>query len=336
MNDSKNRQVLLSSLPNGVLTASDFTVRHADIPSIGDGEILTRTILISLDAANRAWMQGPTYRQAVKAGDVMHAYVMGEVVDAKTDAFSVGEIVLGEGGWAEYVVMDGRAVTKASKHRPLSNQLSVAGIAGKTAYHGLLKIGEPKEGETLVVSAAAGSVGTFAGQIGKIRGANVVGIAGGADKCAWLVDELGFDGAVDYKAGGLFRDLKAACPNGIDIYFDNVGGAITEAALFQMNLFGRVVCCGAVSQYDTADQASPRGIPGLVVVKRLKMQGFVVLDHADEDQQAEDDLLRWASEGRIKVVEDVVEGLENVPGALIGLLAGENRGKRMVRVAPEP
>jgi len=336
MGETTNRQVLLASLPEGQLQPDHFRLEKAVMPTIAAGEILVRVILISLDAANRAWMQGATYREAVKAGDIMHAYVLGQVVESRADDIAEGEIVMGEGGWSDYVVMSAKRAVKAPAHRPLSNLLSVAGIAGKTAYHGLLKIGEPKSGETVVVSAAAGSVGIFVGQIAKLKGCRVVGIAGGAEKGDWLVTELGFDAAVDYKAGNLFRDLRAACPDGIDVYFDNVGGAVTEAALFQMNLHGRIVCCGAVSQYDTTDQASPRGVPGLLVVKRLKMQGFIVMDFAADDAKAEADLLGWAQNGQLKVIEDVVDGLENAPAGLIGLLAGENRGKRMVRVSPDP
>lgn len=199
----------------------------------------------------------------------------------------------------------------------------------------MLNVGQPKAGETIVVSAAAGSVGSLVGQIGKLKGCRVVGIAGGEEKCAWLVNELGFDAAVDYKAGNLFKDLKAACPDGIDIYFDNVGGKILETVLFQMNMKGRVVCCGAVSQYNTSSPMGPRNLPGLVVVKRLRMEGFIAMDFPEYEAQADADLAEWAANGKLKVVEDIVDGLENAPTALIGLLNGENRGKRMVRVAAE-
>ncbi|MGE0653234.1 MAG: zinc-binding dehydrogenase, partial [Alphaproteobacteria bacterium] len=221
---------------------------------------------------------------------------------------------------------------KARAYEPESHLLSLIGIAGKTAYHGLINVGRPKAGETVVVSAAAGSVGSFVGQIAKAVGCRAVGIAGGPEKCKWLVDALGYDAAVDYKAKSFRKDLAAAAPNGIDVFFDNVGGPVLEAALFQMNQRGRVVCCGAVSQYDTSNLQSPRGVPGLLVVKRLRMEGFIVMDYADQDKEAEDKLLAWAKTGKIKVVEDIVDGLENAPRALIGLLAGENRGKRMVRV----
>ena len=185
------------------------------------------------------------------------------------------------------------------------------------------------------MSAAAGSVGMYVGQIAKALGCRAVGIAGGKDKCDWVTKELGLDACVDYRSGNLYRELKAAYPNGIDVYFDNVGGKILETALFQMNVKGRVVCCGAVSQYDLADATGPRNLPGIVVVKRLRMQGFIIFDYADADEAAERDLARWLKEGKLKVADDMVEGLENAPQALIGLLAGKNRGKRMVRVAAD-
>lgn len=331
-----NRQVIVRELPKGTLTEAHFELREADRPTLADGEALIRTILMSIDAANRAWMQGATYREAVKAGDVMHTYAIGEVVESKDASLAPGDIVAVESRWADTVAVKARRAQKLPRSRPLSHLLSIYGIAGKTAYHGLLGVGRPQAGETVVVSAAAGSVGMYVGQIAKARGCRAVGIAGGADKCAWVTGTLGFDACVDYSAGNLFKDLKAACPKGIDVYFDNVGGSILETALFQMNLKGRVVCCGAVSQYDSAAPAGPRNVPGMIVVKRLRMEGFIVMDFAAEDAKAEADLKRWVAEGKLKVAEDIVEGLENAPAALIGLLAGKNRGKRMVRVAPDP
>lgn len=330
------KQIVLDEIPQGELKPGHFRVAEAPAPEIGDGDLLVKTVLISIDAANRAWMQGATYREAVKAGDVMHGYIVGEVVESKAPGFGPGDLVGGEGRWAEFVRMRGRGAQKLPRHKPLSHLVSVLGIAGKTAYHGLIGVGRPKAAETVVVSAAAGSVGIFVGQIAKALGCRAVGIAGGAEKCAWLEGELGFDAAVDHRGGNLYRELKAACPNGIDIYFDNVGGDVLETVLFQMNEKGRVVCCGAVSQYNAEKPKGPRNLPGLVVVKRLRMEGFIVMDFADQDAKAEADLTGWIRDGQIKVVEDIVEGLESAPQALIGLLAGENRGKRMVRVAPDP
>ncbi|WP_269400630.1 NADP-dependent oxidoreductase [Henriciella marina] len=331
----QNRQIVLESLPEGTLELSHFAVRKAPMPEPGEGELLVKTLYMSLDAANRAWMQGATYRDAVEGGDVMPTYMIGRVVTSRDPAVAENSLVEVEGGWADYVVAKADQAKMIPETSPLSHRLSVLGIAGKTAYFGLLHVGQPKAGETIVVSAAAGSVGTLVGQIGKIMGCRVVGIAGGAEKCAWLVEELGFDAAVDYKAGNLFKDLKANCPDGIDVYFDNVGGSILETVLFQMNLKGRVVCCGAVSQYDKAKPSGPRNVPGLLVVKRLRMEGFIAMDFPEHEAQADTDLSEWASSGQLTVIEDIIEGLENAPSALIGLLNGENRGKRMVRVAPD-
>jgi len=330
-----NRQIMLTRIPEGELKTSHFEMRSATMPEPGDGEILVKTLYMSLDAANRAWMQGPSYRDAVIGGDVMPTYMIGRVVHSRAPSVPENSLVEVEGEWADYVAISADRAKIIPETNPLSNRLSVLGIAGKTAYFGLLHVGLPKAGETLVVSAAAGSVGAIVGQIGKIKGCRVVGIAGGKDKCAWLVDELGFDAAVDYKAGNLFKDLKSACPNGIDVYFDNVGGSVLETVLFQMNLKGRIVCCGAVSQYDTANPTGPRNLPGLLVVKRIRMEGFIVMDFAEHDKQAEADLAEWVASEKLKVIEDIVDGLENAPSALIGLLNGENRGKRMVRVAAD-
>jgi NADPH-dependent curcumin reductase CurA len=329
-----NRQIVLSERPADKLAPEHFLLREAPVPVPQDGEVLLRVRYISLDAANRAWMQGATYRAAVEAGSVMAGAALAEVVESRAAGFAAGDLVFGDTGWQDYAVLPARTLLKLPKITPLTHLLSVYGIAGLTAYFGLLHVGRPKAGETVVVSAAAGSVGSLVGQIGKIKGCRVVGIAGGREKCDWLTAELGFDAAVDYKAGNLFKALKAAAPHGIDVYFDNVGGEVLEACLAQMNLRGRIACCGAVSQYDGAPSGhGPRGIPGLIVVKRLVMQGFIVTDYFKEREPALADLQSWVAAGTLKVQEDVIDGLENTPRALIGLLAGDNRGKRMVRVA---
>ena len=329
-----NRQIVLEELPRDRLGLEHFRLAEAEIPKAGDGQVVVRTRYVSLDAANRAWMQGATYRAALAAGDVMAGGALAEVTESRADHLKPGDLVFADTGWQDYAALPAKRLEKLPDLKPLTHLLSVYGVAGLTAYHGLMECGRPKAGETVVVSAAAGSVGSLVGQIAKIKGCKVVGVAGGADKCAWLKDELGFDGAVDYKAGEVRRALRAACPDGVDVYFDNVGGDILEAALFNMNVHGRIACCGAVSQYDGAAPAhGPRGIPGLIVTKRLKMEGFIVSDFHDNDAQALADLQAWVADGRLKVKEDVIEGLENLPSALIGLLAGENRGKRMVKVA---
>lgn len=331
-----NTQILLAQRPDGPLREDHFAVRQAPIPSPGEGQVLVRTILLSLDAANRAWMQGPTYKAAVEAGDVMHGYAICEVVESRSPRFERGDLVQCEAGWQEFAVLDARSALPCASHRPLTRLLSVMGVAGKTAYHGLLNVAGIAPGETLLVSAAAGSVGSLVGQIGKIQGATVVGVAGGSEKCAWVVDTLGFDACIDYKGEDVPAALRARCPDGIDVYFDNTGGPILQAALFAMKLHGRIACCGAVSMYDGGPITGPVGIPGLLVVKRIRMEGFIVSDFGDRDAAAERDLAQWSGDGRLVVVEDVIEGLENAPRGLIGLLHGENRGKRMIRVGPVP
>ncbi|CCE11856.1 putative conserved oxidoreductase, Zn-dependent and NAD(P)-binding [Bradyrhizobium sp. STM 3843] len=333
MSTTINRQILLIEKPSGKLGPEHFRMVEGAVPEPKDGEVLLRVRYISLDAANRAWMQGATYRAAVEANSVMAGGAVAEVVASKAPGLAVGDIVFGDTGWQDYAAVPARHLAKLPKIEPLTHLLSVYGVAGLTAYFGLLEIGKPKAGETVVVSAAAGSVGSIVGQIAKIKGCRVVGIAGGKDKCSWLTSELGFDAAVDYKDGAVFKALKAAAPDGIDVYFDNVGGDILEACLPQMKNYGRIACCGAVSQYDQAPSAhGPRGVPGLIVVKRLVMQGFIVTDFMGRRDQAVADLQGWVAAGKLKVQEDVIDGLENTPKALIGLLAGENRGKRMVRV----
>ena len=333
LSDKINRQVLLVEKPAGKLGPEHFKMSEAAIPEPKDGEALLRVRYISLDAANRAWMHGATYRAAVEANTVMAGGGIAEVVSSKAPGVAPGDIVFGDTGWQTYAAVPAKHLTKMPKIEPMTHLLSVYGIAGLTAYFGLLEIGKPKTGETVVVSAAAGSGGSIVGQIAKIKGCRVVGIAGGSDKCNWLTSELGFDAAVDYKDGAVFKALRAAAPKGIDVYFDNVGGDILEACLAQMNNRGRIACCGAISQYDGVPSAhGPRGVPGLIVVKRLIMQGFIVMDFMDRSDQALKELQSWVASGKLKVQEDVIEGLENTPKALIGLLAGENRGKRMIKV----
>jgi NADPH-dependent curcumin reductase CurA len=330
-----NRQILLVEKPAGKLGPEHFRLVEAAVPQPKDGEVLLRVRYISLDAANRAWMHGATYRSAVETGSVMAGGAVAEVVDSRAAGLAPGDLVFGDTGWQEFAAVPARHLVKLPRLEPVTHLLSVYGIAGLTAYFGLLAVGKPVAGETVVVSAAAGSVGSIVGQIARIKGCRTVGIAGGADKCRWLTDDLGFDAAVDYKAGNLFKALKAAAPSGIDVYFDNVGGEILEACLPQMNLRGRIACCGAVSQYDGAPSPhGPRGVPGLIVVKRLTMQGFIVMDYDDRRDEALADLQAWVRSGQLKVQEDIIDGLANTPAALIGLLAGDNRGKRMVRVAP--
>jgi NADPH-dependent curcumin reductase CurA len=329
-----NRQIVLERLPQGDrLGPEHFRLTESARPTPGPGQALVRTRYISLDAANRAWMQGATYRSALNAGDVMAGGAVAEIVEAPDSDLKPGDLIWADTGWQDYALVPTKRLQKLPDVDQITHLISVYGVAGLTAYFGLLECGQPKPGETVVVSAAAGAVGSIVGQIAKIKGCRVVGVAGGAEKGRWLVDELGFDATIDYKAGGLRQQFKEVLPEGIDVYFDNTGGEIFEACLFAMKNHGRIACCGAVSQYDgAAPPHGPRGIPGLIVTKRLTLRGFVVMDFDDQRDQALKDLAGWVADGRLKVQEDIIDGLENTPAALIGLLAGENRGKRMIKV----
>jgi hypothetical protein len=332
-----NRQFHLVRMPEGPLTSDCFRLVRAAMPEPKDGEVLLKTQYVSIDAANRAWMQGATYREALGAGTLMAARGVGEVIVSNHPDFKPGDLAFGDCGWQEYAVLPGQSLMKQPRVTPLSHLLSVYGVSGLTAYFGLAEVAGAKASDTVVISAAAGAVGSFAGQIAKILGCRVVGIAGGDAKCRWLMEELGYDAAVDYKAGGIAEALKAACPEGLDVYFDNVGGEIFETALSQMKLHGRIACCGVVSTYDAAAQPEhgPRGVPFLLVVRRLRMEGFIVSDFFGRRDEALKQLQAWVAEGRLKVIEDIVEGFEALPDALIGLLHGRNRGKRMVRIGQE-
>lgn len=331
-----NRQIVVAELPTGQLTPANFALSESAMPEPAEGEVLLRVILMSIDAANRSWMQGATYRAAVKAGDAMPTYAICEVAQSNSPRLAVGDVVAAEATWSDYIVMPAHKVQKLPKVPQLSNLMSVFGIAGKTAYHGLMSVGQPQPGETVLVSAAAGSVGGYVGQIAKSLGCRVVGIAGGKEKCDWVMEQFGFDACIDYRADGLFKSLRTACPEGVDVYFDNVGGVILETALNLMNERGRVVCCGAISQYESTAPTGPRNLPGALVVKRLRMEGFIVMDWAHNDATAIRAMRGMMERGQLKVTEDIVEGLENAPQALIGLLNGDNKGKRMVRVSPDP
>jgi NADPH-dependent curcumin reductase CurA len=298
-----------------------------------DGEVLVKVLYVSLDAANRAWMQGATYRSALQGGDVMAGGALAEVVESRVDHLNPGDLVFADTGWQEFAVVKASGLSPIPRMEPLTHLLSVYGVAGLTAYFGLLECGQPKAGETVVVSAAAGSVGSIVGQIARIEGCRTVAIAGGQAKCDLLVKDFGFHAAIDYKSQTVRKALREAAPKGVDVYFDNVGGDILEACLFNMNTHGRIACCGAVSQYDgAAPPHGPRGVPGLIITKRLTLRGFIVSDFDDKRAMALEDLQGWVASGQLKVAEDVMSGLESLPSALIGLLAGENIGKRMVKL----
>jgi len=329
-----NRQWIYAQKPAGQVGPEHFALKSSAMPEPGPGEVLVRTSLLSIDPASRAWMAGRTYRSMLVPGEVMAGWGLGEVVQSHSPIFAPGDLVSGEFGWQEHVSMPAARLTKHDKRHAPEHILGVLGITGLTAYFGMLDVGKPRPGETVLISGAAGAVGSIAGQIAKIAGCRVVGTTGSAEKCAWLTEDLGFDAAIDYKQGGVGRQLKTTCPDGIDVYFDNTGGEVLEAALARMNLWGRVACCGNVSQYDgAAPGGGPMGVPGFLVTKRIRMEGFVVMDFYDRREQAEAALARWLADGKLKAPVDIVEGFEGMPAALAGMFAGKNRGKLLVRVS---
>lgn len=330
------KQFIVREIPKNNLEISNFEMREVDVPKPSADEILVKNILLSIDAANRTWMQGRTYRDQVFAGDVMPSYSIAEVVESNHPDFKVGQIVTSDSYWEEFSLVKAKDVNKCPKDVPLSYLLSIFGIAGLTAYHGLFDVGKLEANDTVVVSAAAGSVGIYAGQLAKASGCRVIGIAGSDEKCRKVVDSLGFDGCINYKNGNLLKDLKEMCPKGISLYFDNVGGHILEAVLVRMQNGGRIVCCGAISQYESSSPTGPRNVPGFIITKRLKMEGFIVMDFQEKHLKAIDHMRALLDEGKIKVVEDIAEGLESAPEALVNLLNGKNFGKSMVRVFPDP
>jgi NADPH-dependent curcumin reductase CurA len=332
-----NRQVLIAEIPKGKLAPENFIFVETPRPATGDGEVLVRIRYALIDAAMRAWMLGPTYRTALTNGQVMAGAALAEVVESRASGFAAGDLVYtDDAGWQEFVALAPAKLTKLGNANPITHLVSVYGTAGLTAYFGLLHVGLAKPGETVVVSAAAGAVGSLAGQIAKIKGCRVVGITGGKSKCDFLTSELGFDAAVDYKAGGVYQALMAATQGGIDVYFDNVGGEIFEASLFNMKPGGRMVACGVVSAYDIDPykmiSQGTRGVPAWFISRRLTLRGFIVSDFYAEREKAIADLRAWVDSGQLKVREDIIEGFDKLPSALIGLLAGENVGKRMVKI----
>lgn len=335
MSAEKNRQVILKARPRGVPKLGDFELVETAMPSPGDGEILCRTIYLSLDPYMRGRMnEAKSYAPSVELGQPMVGGTVSEVIASRHPGFAPGDIVAGYDGWQAYAVARGGRKLDA-KQAPISTALGVLGMPGMTAYVGLLDIGQPKAGETVVVSAASGAVGSAVGQIAKINGCRAVGVAGGPEKCRYVVEELGFDACVDYKGEDVFDGLKRACPQGIDVYFENVGGKVLEAVLRLINRYARIPLCGLVSQYN-APQLPPGPNIGPLLWNRALIKGFIIGDHLDRQAAFLADCTRWVREGRLKYREDVVEGLERAPSALIGLLEGKNFGKLLVRVGSDP
>ena len=333
-----NRRVVLAARPEGEPKPADFRIEVQPVSAPGEGEVLLRTQWLSLDPYMRGRMSAAkSYAKPLEVGDVMVGGTVSQVVDSAHPGFAAGDIVLGASGWQEYAVSDGRGLRKLDPNlAPVSTALGVLGMPGMTAYTGLLTIGQPKPGETLVVAAATGPVGSTVGQIAKLKGCRTVGIAGGPEKCRYL-HELGFDAAIDHRSPGFASDLQAACPDGIDIYFENVGGAVWDAVFPLLNDFARIPVCGLVAQYNaTSLPDGPDRTPALmraILAKRLTLRGFIVGDFADQAADFRRDVSAWLEEGRIRYREDVVEGLENAPEAFIGMLKGHNFGKLLVRVS---
>ncbi|KWA43294.1 hypothetical protein WL27_10345 [Burkholderia multivorans] len=344
MSQSKiaNRRIVLNSRPVGAPTANDFRLETGDVPTPGAGQVLLRTVWLSLDPYMRGRMSdAPSYAPPVQLGDVMVGGTISRVVASNLPAFREGDLVVAAGGWQDYALSDGSDLIPLGRDFPHpSRALGVLGMPGFTAYTGLLTIGEPKAGETVVVAAASGAVGAVVGQIAKLKGCRVIGVAGGADKCAYVTGTLGFDACIDHRDPAFASQLKAACPNGIDVYFENVGGAVFDAVWPLLNNHARVPVCGLIAHYnDTALPAGPDRLPKLmttILSKRIRMQGFIILDYyATGYAPFLKDMSEWVAQGSVKVLEDLIPDLTDAPAALIGLLAGKNFGKVVVRVGPD-
>jgi NADPH-dependent curcumin reductase CurA len=338
----KARRIVLASRPVGEPAANNFQMEELDIPQPGAGAVLLRTLWLSLDPYMRGRMSdAPSYAAPVQIGQVMEGRAISEIAASNLEGFAKGDLVFGNTGWQTHAVSNGRGLRKLDRVAgvALPAYLGVLGMPGMTAYAGLLEIGKPQPGETVVVAAASGAVGQVVGQIARLKGARAVGIAGGPEKCRFVTDELGFDACLDHRAPGLAERLKQACPNGIDVYFENVSGPVFEAVFPLLNSFSRIPVCGLISQYNATE--TPAGalkvaqLMRAVLTKRLTFRGFIVSDFAALEPDFRRDMSAWVREGKIKHREYIVDGLENAPRALIGLLRGENFGKTVVRVGPD-
>lgn len=333
-----NRQWRLATRPVGFIKESDFEWREKPVPALGEGQVLVRNIYLSLDPAMRGWLrEAATYVSPVAIGEVMRGGIIGVVEQSRSANFPEGTLVQGWLGWQDYALTDGSDLTILPNipSIPLTAYFGLLGHIGLTAYFGLLDVGKPKAGETLVVSAAAGAVGSLVGQIGKIKGCRVVGIAGSDEKCRWITDELGFDAAINYKTEPVLESLKKHCPDGIDIDFENVGGEILDAVLSLINLRARIVVCGLISQYNAVEPVPGPYNFANILIQRARVEGFIVLDYLDRAQEAIVDLIRWYAESKIRYRVDVVDGLENAPRALNKLFEGANTGKLIVKISDE-
>ena len=333
-----NKQWILSKFPVGEIKEGDLVLHDSEIPKLIDGQILIKNIYLSLDPANRGWMSGQkSYVDAMQLGDVMRGGTISIVEDTKSEKFEKGDIVNAMGGWQEYCVSDGKGIRKIPLNTgfKLDSFMSILGMTGMTAYFGLLDITKPKAGETLVVSAAAGAVGSIVCQIGKIKGCRVIGISGSQDKCDWLVNDLGIDGSINYKTENLREKLKELCPSGVDIYFENVGGKNTEIILSRMNVNSRISLCGLISGYNSETIVSGPAW-GNLLIKRINLRGFIVFDYIKRYMEAFQDLSTWMRDGKIKYKNHIIPGIENAENALKMLFNGENLGKLIIEVSKDP
>ena len=334
MNERVNRQWLLAARPEGMVEPSHFELRESGVPEPGDGEFLVRNLYLSLDPAMRTWMTAHrSYVPPVALGEVMRGMCTAQVVESNSPDFSEGDILTGLFGWQDYAVAKSDwSVSKVPDGTPLTWPLSVLGITTLTAYFGLKEIGQPKEGETVVVTGAAGATGSVAAQLARSWGCRTIGIAGGPEKSEWMTGELGLDGAIDYKAEDVKARLRELCPEGIDVFWDNVGGATLEAGLANLAMHARVVLCGAISNYNADQPTGPRNYMNLLV-KRARMEGFVVFDYLPRTAEALAELMPMIEDGRLRHREDVRDGLEQAPTALMDLYSGDNKGKLLVKIA---
>jgi NADPH-dependent curcumin reductase CurA len=332
----QNRQWKLAARPSGMVKASDFTLVTELAVEPGPGQALVQVVYVSLDPAMRGWMNDTrSYVPPVGLGETMRALALGRVVASNAPSLAVGDVVSGVLGMQEYATRDAKELTKLdARLAPLPRFLGVLGMPGMTAYFGLLDVGQPQPGQTVLVSGAAGAVGAMVGQIAAIKGCRAIGIAGGADKCRYLVDELGFAGAIDYKSDDVRARLKQLCDKGVDVYFDNVGGDLLDLALANIARKGRIVICGAVSQYNNTVMQGPKNYMQLLV-QRARMEGFVVFDYLPRYGEAAREIAGWLASGKLKAREDIVSGLETFPQQLVKLFTGENFGKLILQVAPE-
>ncbi len=332
----KNRQWLLERRPQGMLSAGDFRWVESEVPAPAAGEVLVRVLWLSCDPTQRGWIAGDTYLPAVKLGAVVRSFAVGQVIESRQDEFKKGQLVQGLFGWQDYAcVKPGTesAPGPVPAGVPIETAMSALGLTGLTAYFGLLEVGRPQPGETVVVSGAAGATGSAVGQIAKIKGCRTIGIAGGAEKCRKLVSDYGFEAAIDYKSEEVGKRLRELCPKGIDVFFDNVGGEILDAALARLARRGRVVLCGAISRYNDDTLApGPKNYLNLVR-QRGRMEGFIILDYLPRAAEAVAALSGWLKDGRLKDSVDVAHGLENAPATLARLFKGENRGKQLLQIA---